>query len=58
MRRLLALAGFFVVLALALALLWRVYLHHDATRRYAETPEIVWLDAPVAPSVKIATDSR
>jgi hypothetical protein len=35
-RRALALLGFFAVLFLALALLYRVYLHHTAAEPYVE----------------------
>jgi membrane protein CcdC involved in cytochrome C biogenesis len=35
-RRFLSLLGMFVLLALALMLLWRVYLHHNAAEPYTD----------------------
>lgn len=45
MRRVLALLGFVLVLALAAALLWRVYVHHRNAEPYVEEPAVVRLDA-------------
>ena len=48
-RRILAMAGFVAVLALALTLLYRVYLHHTRTEPHDENgPTIVSLDRPLA----------
>jgi hypothetical protein len=58
MRRLLALLGFMLVLALAAALLWRVYLHHRQARPYTEEPTVVRLDAEGRTSVKFAHTVR
>jgi hypothetical protein len=60
-RRIAALAGIVVVIALALTLLWRVYLHHEQADPYArEEPVTVRLDAPLngpaAKFVKFAND--
>lgn len=58
MRRLLALLGFILVLALAAALLWRVYLHHERAEPYTEEPTVVQMDIQLderpADSVKFA----
>jgi len=54
MRRALALIGFMLVLALAVALLWRVYLQHTQAEPYTDEPTLVRLDAGLADSVKIA----
>jgi hypothetical protein len=46
----LALAGFLVVVALALMLLYRVYVHHTRAEPYAEEgPAIVHFDVKFAP---------
>lgn len=46
MRRILALLGFFIVLALAATLLYRVYMHHTESTPYAEDePAVVSLSA-------------
>lgn len=55
MRRALALLGFMIVLALAAALLWRVYVHHMHAEPYVEEPSIVRLDAGSATSVITAS---
>lgn len=53
-RRIAALAGFIIVVALALTLLWRVYLHHlEADPDAREEPVSVRLDVPPATFVKI-----
>ena len=59
-RRIAALFGFFVVLVLALTLLYRVYLHHSQAEPYVEENEgaTVRLDAPTAAYVKIASRTR
>jgi hypothetical protein len=45
-RRLAALFGFVLVVALALTLLYRVYIHHTRAEPYVEEDDgaIVWLD--------------
>jgi len=56
-RRIAALAGIVLLLALALSLLWRVYLHHRQANPYErEEPVTVRLDAPSSTFVKIAND--
>ena len=55
MRRVLALLGFVLVLALAAALLWRVYVHHMHAEPYVDDPVVVRLDAGPLTSVKIAS---
>ena len=46
----LALAGFLAVVALALLLLYRVYVHHTRAEPYAgERPAVVHLDVKFAP---------
>jgi hypothetical protein len=46
----LALAGFVVVVALALLLLYRVYVHHTRAEPYVEEgPAVVHLDVKFAP---------
>lgn len=45
MRRALALLGFVIVLALAAALLWRVFVHHMDAEPYVDDPAVVRLDA-------------
>ena len=54
-RRIAALLGFLAVLALALTLLYRVYLHHNASEPYdEENGVVVQVDGSLAPAVKIA----
>ena len=54
-RRIAALAGIVIVIALALSLLWRVYLHHQQADPYdRDEPVTVELDDRGAASVKIA----
>lgn len=54
-RRIAALAGIVIVIALALALLWRVYLHHQQADPYGrDEPVTVDLDVRGGASVKIA----
>ncbi|HVE70697.1 MAG TPA: hypothetical protein VNI54_04955 [Thermoanaerobaculia bacterium] len=54
-RRIAALAGIVVLIALALSLLWRVYLHHQQADPYSrEEPVTVELDVPGSTIVKIA----
>ncbi|HUR80319.1 MAG TPA: hypothetical protein VM733_06115 [Thermoanaerobaculia bacterium] len=56
-RRIAALAGIIVLLALALSLLWRVYVHHRQSDPYSrEAPVTVELDVSDATSVKFAID--
>jgi hypothetical protein len=52
-RRILALFGFFLVLALAVTLLYRVYIHHIEAEPYEEEESAV-----VQLEVKIASSSR
>ena len=40
-RRLTALVGIVVIVSLALALMWRVYLHHQQIRDVEEVPAVV-----------------
>ena len=48
-RRLLALVGFVVVVALAATLFYKVYIHHTRAEPYgAERPEIVRLHVKIA----------
>jgi len=55
LRRLASLLGFAILIALAVTLLWRVYLHHQATDPYErDEPVSVRLDAPRPSFVKIA----
>jgi hypothetical protein len=55
-RRIAALAGIVILIALAMSLLWRVYLHHQQAAPYSrEEPVTVDLNAPVSTFVKIAT---
>ena len=52
-RRIASLAGIAVLIALALALLWRVYLHHQQADPYGrEEPVTVRLDGREASFVK------
>ena len=54
-RRIAALAGIIVIIALAMSLLWRVYLHHQQADPYSrEEPVSVELDVPGSAIVKIA----
>ena len=54
-RRIAALAGIVIVIALALSLLWRVYLHHQQADPYdRDEPVTVELDDRGAAFVKIA----
>ncbi|HVG23135.1 MAG TPA: hypothetical protein VND45_03185 [Thermoanaerobaculia bacterium] len=56
-RRIASLAGIIVLLALAVTLLWRVYLHHRQADPYErEAPVTVELDAPATVVVKFAND--
>ena len=56
-RRIAALAGIVVLLALVLSLLWRVYVHHRQADPYdREAPVTVELNAPDSTSVKFASD--
>ena len=49
LRRMLALAGFLVIVALALMLFYRVYIHHTRAEPYVdESPAIVRLDVKIA----------
>ncbi|HYH08586.1 MAG TPA: hypothetical protein VEK11_16135 [Thermoanaerobaculia bacterium] len=58
-RRITALAGFFAVLALALMLLYRVYMHHRAAEPYDEDEgAVVRVDIPATAPVKIASGLR
>lgn len=47
-----------LVLALAAALLWRVYLHHTRAEPYTEEPAVVRLDGEGPTSVKFAHNLR
>lgn len=54
-RRIAALFGFVILIALAVTLLWRVYEHHHADDPYErEEPVSVRLDAPRPSFVKFA----
>jgi hypothetical protein len=54
-RRIASLAGIVVLIAFALALLWRVYLHHEQADPYdRDEPVTVELDVRGARFVKIA----
>jgi hypothetical protein len=54
-RRIASLAGMVVLIALALTLLWRVYLHHQQADPYdRDEPVTVDLDVPWRNSVKFA----
>ena len=54
-RRLAALFAFVALVALALTLLWRVYVHHDEADPYDRQDALtVRLDVPAATSVKFA----
>ena len=54
-RRLAALFAFFVLIALAVTLLWRVYVHHDQSDPYdREDGVTVRLDVPAGRSVNFA----
>jgi hypothetical protein len=56
-RRLASIAGIIVLLALALTLLWRVYLHHQQADPYTrDEPVTVQYDGFSAGSVKIANE--
>ena len=56
-RRIAALAGIIVLLALALSLLWRVYVHHRQANPYErDEPVTVELNVPASTFVKIASD--
>lgn len=46
--------GFMLVLALAAALLWRVYLHHTHSAPYTEEPAVVRMDVAGPSPVKFA----
>ena len=54
MRRLLALLGFVLVIALVSALLWRVWLHHHQAAPFVDEPAVVLLDAVAPASVIFA----
>lgn len=55
-RRIAALVGFFALIALALTLFWRVYVHHDQADPYdREQAVTVRMDVPGSAFVKIAT---
>ena len=58
-RRILAMAGFVTVLALALTLLYRVYLHHTRTEPYGDEsgPAIVSGEAARADAQILRTSS-
>ena len=45
-RRVGAILGIFVILGLALALMWSVYLHHEQIQDVEEVPAIVELIGP------------
>ena len=45
-RKLGAIAGIIVILGLALALVWRVYIHHRDSGIGEDEPAVVSLDAP------------
>ncbi|HEX8618090.1 MAG TPA: hypothetical protein VF911_10940 [Thermoanaerobaculia bacterium] len=47
-RRIFALFGFFLVLALAVTLLYRVYLHHTQAEPYEDETAVVRLEAKIA----------
>lgn len=52
-RRILALFGFFVVLALAVTLLYRVYIHHIEAEPYEEEESaVVRLEAKIATGLR------
>ena len=54
-RRIASLAGIVVLIALALVLLWRVYLHHEQAEPYdRDEPVTVELDVRPVTFVKIA----
>ena len=54
-RRIAALAGIIILIALAVSLLWRVYVHHEQADPYArEEPVTVDLNVPGSTIVKIA----
>ncbi|HYC90879.1 MAG TPA: hypothetical protein VEO54_16800 [Thermoanaerobaculia bacterium] len=56
-RRIASLAGIVILLALALVLLWRVYLHHQQADPYdRDEPVTVELDVRDAAHVKFAND--
>jgi hypothetical protein len=59
-RRIAALFGFFAVLALALMLLYRVYVHHERSEPLVEDDEglIVRMDVPPVAPVKFARGLR
>lgn len=58
-RRIASLAGIVVLIALALVLLWRVYLHHEQADPYdRDEPVTVELDVRPVTFVKIANDLR
>jgi len=58
-RRIAALLGFLALIALALTLFWRVYVHHDQADPYdREQAVTVRMDVPGATFVKIATRLR
>lgn len=46
-RRFGAMIGIVLVLALALTLLWRVYLHHEQAHEVEDEPAVVSVDSPV-----------
>ena len=55
-RRIASLAGIVVLIALALVLLWRVYLHHEQAEPYdRDEPVTVELDVRPVTFVKFAT---
>jgi hypothetical protein len=58
-RRIAALVGFLALIALALTLFWRLYVHHDQADPYdREQAVTVRMDAPGSTFVKIATRLR
>lgn len=55
-RRIAALLLFFALIALAVTLFWRVYLHHDQADPYDRDKAVtVRMDAPGSTNVKIAS---
>lgn len=58
-RRIAALLGFIALIALALTLFWRVYVHHDQADPYdREQAVTVRMDVPGSTFVKITTRLR
>jgi hypothetical protein len=56
-RRLAAMIAFFALIALAVTLLWRVYVHHNQADPYEREDAVtVRLDASFATSVKFTSD--